>query len=187
MTSRQKEIVTTSAKLFKEKGYNAVTMRDLATSLNIKAASIYNHFSSKQEILKVIILHIAELFTVGMQKVLNTNTSSIAQLKILIELHIDIAKNHPNMLATLNTDWNHLETSLEYYLKLRNEYEQNFRNIIKQGILNKEIKPIDVEVILFSMLATLRNLYLWIPKKEQLNDQKLKLDLIKIFIDGIKN
>ena len=39
---RKSEIVTISAKLFKEKGYSAVTMRDIAQALDIKAASLYN-------------------------------------------------------------------------------------------------------------------------------------------------
>ena len=186
MTARQKEIIIIAAQLFKEKGFTAVSMRDIAKALNIKAASLYNHISSKQDILNHIILNIAEKFTSGMQTVLDVQTTSVEQLKMLIELHIDIAKNHPNELATLNTDWNHLETSLEYYLKLRNEYEQNFREIIQSGIAAQDIKPIDVEVILFSMLSALRNLYLWIPKKGQLDEEKLKKDLAEIFINGIK-
>ncbi len=39
--TRKEEIVRVAAKLFKEKGYSAVTMRDLATEMGIKAASLY--------------------------------------------------------------------------------------------------------------------------------------------------
>ena len=52
--SRKDEIIKTAAKLFKEKGYSAVTMRDIATAMGMKAASLYNHIKSKQEILKEI-------------------------------------------------------------------------------------------------------------------------------------
>jgi AcrR family transcriptional regulator len=62
-TDRKTEIVTVSAKLFKEKGYSAVTMRDIAQAMDIKAASLYNHIKSKQEILVLIIIEIAEEFT----------------------------------------------------------------------------------------------------------------------------
>ena len=41
--TRKEEIIKTAAKLFKEKGYSAVTMRDLASEMGIKAASLYNH------------------------------------------------------------------------------------------------------------------------------------------------
>ena len=49
-TDRKTEIITVAAQLFKEKGYSAVTMRDIAQAMNIKAASLYNHIKSKQEI-----------------------------------------------------------------------------------------------------------------------------------------
>ena len=79
----------------------------------------------------------------------------------------------------------HLENKLDYYLSLRDAYEDNFRNIIIEGIESGEIKEENVEVILFSMLSTLRSLYLWIPKKENLNTEQLSHSLSAILIDGI--
>jgi AcrR family transcriptional regulator len=43
-------ILHTALQLFSERGYDGVSMRDLATKVGIKAASIYNHFSSKEDI-----------------------------------------------------------------------------------------------------------------------------------------
>ena len=61
--TRKQEIIITASRLFKERGYNAISMRDLAAEMGIKAASLYNHISSKQEILGLIILKVAEEFT----------------------------------------------------------------------------------------------------------------------------
>ena len=46
--TRKEEIVRTAEMLFKQKGYSAVTMRDIAQAMGIKAASLYNHIQSKQ-------------------------------------------------------------------------------------------------------------------------------------------
>jgi len=35
--TRKEEIIKTAAKLFKEKGYSAVTMRDIATAMGIQS------------------------------------------------------------------------------------------------------------------------------------------------------
>jgi len=43
-----------SVELFSSCGYENVSMRKIASEVGIKAASIYNHFSSKQEILECI-------------------------------------------------------------------------------------------------------------------------------------
>ena len=89
--TRKQEIIRVAAKLFKSKGYSAVTMRDLAKAMDIKAASLYNHISSKQAILQDIIIAIAEDFTTGMQNIMNSDTNSIGKLEQIISLHVKIA------------------------------------------------------------------------------------------------
>ncbi|MBR9846470.1 MAG: TetR/AcrR family transcriptional regulator [Algicola sp.] len=183
--TRKDEIINTAAKLFKEKGYSAVTMRDLATAMGIKAASLYNHINSKQDILKTIIISIAEEFTTGMHSIINSEASSISKLKRVVKLHVNITSKNTNGMASLNNDWMHLEDQLNYYLQLRNDYENDVLNIIKEGVSSSEIKNNNPEIIMFSMLTTLRSLYLWIPKKEDLNANDLAENLSEVLIEGI--
>lgn len=185
MSERKQEIIKKAEVLFKEKGYSAVTMRDIATVMGMKAASLYNHIKSKQEILSEIILSLAEEFTSGMKLIVASEKTTIDKLKEIISLHIRITTNHPNGMASLNADWMHLEGTLDYYLELRNTYEENFRQIIIQGIDNKEISNVNPEVMLFSILSTLRSLYLWIPKKEDVNLIDLDSDLSKVLLEGV--
>jgi AcrR family transcriptional regulator len=185
--TRKDEIINTAAKLFKEKGYSAVTMRDLATAMGMKAASLYNHINSKQDILKAIIISIAEDFTNGMNTIIKSEASNISKLKSIVDLHVNITSNNTNGMASLNNDWMHLEDQLDYYLQLRNEYEASFLIIIKEGIFSSEIKNSNPEIIMFSMLTTLRSLYLWIPKKEDLNANDLANSLSEVLIEGINN
>ncbi len=184
--TRKEEIVKTAAKLFKEKGYSAVTMRDIAKEMGIKAASLYNHITSKQDILNEIIISIAQEFTQGMNRIIEANDLAITKLKNIVSLHVTITSENTNGMASLNNDWMHLEKQLSLYLKLRKEYETNFLQIIKEGIQNGEIKKNNPEIIMFSMLTTLRSLYIWIPKKENLQQKELSENLSEILIDGIK-
>lgn len=184
--TRKQQIINTAATLFKEKGYSAVTMRDIATAMGIKASSLYNHISSKQDILSSIIITLAETFTNGMEEIQSSDINSVEKLNRIIELHVDITIRNTFGMSAMNSDWMHLEERLEYYLKLRDNYENNFREIITIGIENKEIKNKNPEVILFSILSTLRSLYLWIPKKEALSPEKLSQNLSQVLIHGVK-
>lgn len=184
--NRKTEIITVSAKLFKEKGYSAVTMRDIAQALDIKAASLYNHIKSKQEILVLIIIEIAEQFTNTINQVVISDETSIKKIEKIIQLHIDITLENPDALACLNNDWMHLTTiDLAYFIKMREDYEANFRTIIKQGIDNNEIKKLNIEVIIFSTLSTLRTLYLWYGKKKTIKPHELKQNMIHVLLNGI--
>ena len=183
--TRREEIINTAARLFKKRGYSAVTMRDLAKAMGIKAASLYNHINSKQDILKEIIISLAEEFTQGMKTIKSSDGSSIQKLHEIVRLHVEITSKNTYGMASLNNDWMHLEEKLDYYLQLRSNYEEEFREILIEGINNNEIVDSNVDVTLFSILSTLRSLYLWIPKKEELNTEELAQNLSAVLINGI--
>jgi AcrR family transcriptional regulator len=183
---RKTEIVNISATLFKEKGYSAVTMRDIAQALHIKAASLYNHIKSKQEILVLIVIAIAEEYTHTISDIVDSEKTAVQKLEKVIQLHIDITVRNPDALASLNNDWMHLpKENLVYFLQMREEYEEKFRNIVKKGIADGEIRNFNSEVIIFSMLSTLRTLYLWYGKKAGFNENVLKANLRKVLLNGI--
>ena len=183
--TRKEEIVRTAEMLFKKKGYSAVTMRDIAKAMGIKAASLYNHIQSKQQILSDIIITIGEQFTHGMSQIVIAELTSIEKLERIIVLHIQITVENPSKMATMNNDWMHLEEQIEYYLTLRRNYEESFRQILKQGIEKGELKAVDPEIILFSIISTLRSLYLWIPKKEDINKEDLLRTLSEVLLTGV--
>jgi hypothetical protein len=79
----------------------------------------------------------------------------------------------------------HLKDQLDYYLTLRVNYEDTFRTIINEGIKKNEIKSINSDIMLFSILSTLRSLYIWIPQKEDMNSSLLATNLSEVLLKGI--
>lgn len=184
--TRKDEIVKIAAQLIREKGYVGLSMRDLAKAVGMKAASLYNHIPSKQAILSELILQLAEEFTHQITEVATNQDTSVDKLKKIIEHHIDLSLHQPNRLAVLNNDWIHLEgKALEDFKLMRNQYEESFRHIINQGISANELKPLHTELVLFSLLSTLRNLNLWIKKRGTLEAHQLKEELIEALLKGI--
>lgn len=185
-SNRKQEILRHAARLFKEKGYRAVSMRDLADALEIKASSLYNHIQSKEEILSSIILEVAEEYAQGINQIEKETISSIEKLKKLITLHIQIASKNSNGMAIVQKDWVHLEENLLYYKQLRSDYESKFHQIIEEGIASKELRYAHPETIAFNLLSTLNALYLWIPKKSNLDVAQLKVELPVLLLSGIQ-
>ena len=183
--TRKEEIIRVAAVLFKEKGYSAVTVRDIAKTMGIKAASLYNHIDSKQEILSNIIIDLAENFTSGILEIRASEIDIIEKLKRIIALHVQITTNNQSGMASLNNDWMHLEDKLEYYLRMRVNYEDIFREIIEEGISKGVIRNLNSDVLLFSILSTLRSLFIWIPKKEDLDANQLAKNLADVLLNGL--
>lgn len=55
-------ILDTAITIFAERGFEACTMRDIAAAVGIKAPAIYNHYSSKEEVLAAAMEHILGRF-----------------------------------------------------------------------------------------------------------------------------
>jgi AcrR family transcriptional regulator len=62
--STKKLILDSAYYLFVERGFEGSSMRDIADSAGIKAASIYNHFESKEQIFKEVFIERHPLFRI---------------------------------------------------------------------------------------------------------------------------
>jgi TetR/AcrR family transcriptional regulator, cholesterol catabolism regulator len=68
---------------------------------------------------------------------------------------------------------------------MREEYEDIFRRIVKKGITEGEFKSHNAEVIIFTILSTIRTLYLWYGKKKDFSANILEKNLKEILLRGI--
>jgi AcrR family transcriptional regulator len=62
-SSRTKErIVLKSTILFARRGFQAVSIRDIANEIGVKPSSLYNHFSSKEALFDAVVKHAEDLY-----------------------------------------------------------------------------------------------------------------------------
>jgi len=185
MKINKQDIFTIAARLFKEQGFNAVSMRDLADAVGIKAGSLYSHISSKQEILSQIIIDLAEHFTDGMNVVVKSKKDPVKKLEDVIALHVKISIEFSNEIGCLNVEWMNLkEPHLTNLVKMRANYEKNVKKIIKQGIKEKAFKDMNENIMLYSILSTLRSVYLW-KDSIKLTEDKMVKQIKKSLLKGI--
>lgn len=158
--SKRQIIIEESAILFNSKGYSATSMKDIAEGVGIKAASLYNHISSKQEILSVLLLNIAHRFEDGIKDVNNSSYSYKEKLLKIIRMHIRVATENQNITALILQDWKHLEEpSLSQFIEIRSNYQEIFLEVIKRGMEAGELKKANVEITLNVILSSLRWTY----------------------------
>lgn len=185
---RREEIIKTAKKLFRERGYKSVSMRDLAKAMDIKASSLYNHINSKEEILASIALDVARYFTREMEQVKQLEMGSKAQLEAVINHHIQLTLDDPDAIAIVHNDWIYLEAvNYDLFLEMRNAYEADLRVIISDGIALGSLKLANVDVVMFSLLSTLRALHSWFRKRDDVNKLELNDYITKVLLYGIMN
>lgn len=184
---RKEQILHEAARLFKKRGYNATTVRMIAAQMKMEASSLYNHISSKQEILRELLFQMANLFTQGMKNIEASQTNPYEKLEQLVALHVRLTMEYPDQISLITGEWIHLESpELQHYTTLRNDYEQRFKHIIKSGIEEGFLEKTDVDLALFSILSTLHWLYSWIGRHREIPKESLEAELKQTLLLGIR-
>lgn len=185
--TKRQIIISAAAILFREKGFAATTMRDLATKVGVKAASLYNHIKSKQDILEDLLMTIAHRFVNGMNGIERTALTPSQKIDQLISLHVKITTEETDAISLITHDWRYLEEpTLSKFLNMREDYEYRFKKILIEGIEQGELDEVHPDIALFSILSTMRWLYSWYTQNEEINPEKLKKQLKACLIDGLK-
>lgn len=184
--SRKDQIEQTATALFKSRGYAATSMRDLATALGLEAASLYSHIKSKEEILQRICFRMANEFFEGLEKAEKTVANSSQKLEAAIKSHLTVLTKQPAASAVFQNEWRHLsEPFLSDFLKLRNDYENHFREIIKEGNASGEFAVTDEKMATLMLLSSLNFVHTWYKPEGKLTPEQISETLSKMLLNGI--
>ncbi len=82
------QIVGTAARLFASDGYHEVGMREIADALGIRGASLYHHYSSKEEILYAICLTVSREPVELQLRLLDESGTPTERLTGLVRAHV---------------------------------------------------------------------------------------------------
>ena len=185
-SKRKNEIYSAAVRLFRERGYAASSMRDIAERVGIEASSLYSHISSKEEILRDICMDCSEMFEAGMKEVLATEGPFLQKIQALMRLHIDMAINHPSSVTVFNDEWKHLPpASLEKFLASRRAYEAAYRNIIKEGMAAGEFAQRSSKVVFNIIINSTQWLHYYPRKLSKDELEKFERNIFSFIEAGI--
>lgn len=187
-SSRKEVIVSKAASLFREKGFKAASMRDLAEAVGVEAASLYNHIKSKTELLHELCFGVANRFMHHMDEVESKKISSIAKVEELVRFHINEMVNHYEEVYVSDREWKHLsDPYLSNFQNQRRMYRKRFAAIIETGISHKEIKSIDAATAVLIILHAISGIESWHRSTQKINAEELTNNMITILVGGLKN
>jgi AcrR family transcriptional regulator len=185
--TKKDTIVATAAALFREKGYAASSMRDLAEKVGVEAASLYNHIKSKSEILQDICFTVANRFITQIEKVESSKEAAISKIETILRFHIHEMIHHYEEVYVSDREWKHLEEPyLTNFHSLRRSYRKRFAAIIEEGIRNKEIKNIDAPTAVLIMLHAVSGIESWHRSTQKIDAQSLEDNMVTIMVEGLK-
>lgn len=186
--SRKEQIQAKATSLFRQKGFNASSMRHLAENMGMEAASLYNHISGKDELLTGICFTVGKLFMEHIEAVIASNMDTAAKVEAIIRFHIRMMIGKFESVYVSNRDWKHLkEPHLSEFLNLRRDYEKKFSAIIGSGIKEKLFAKRSTYVSVLAILSAVRGIEFWHKSKKHVPGEQLEEDMANMLMAGLKN
>jgi len=182
---RKEIILQEAARLFRQKGYMAATLRELADRSGIKGGSIYHHFSSKQEILhEIMAFTLTNLFALEEETARERNP--IEKIRKAIRFHIEYHINNLNETLVADTELRSL-TAENYreIIKMRRRYENLFIEILREGMQQQIIKIGDVKLAALAILQMCTGVSYWFKQDGPLSVQEIADSYVDLICWGI--
>jgi len=185
--SKKEFILKKAAQMFREKGFAATSMRDLAETVGIEAASLYNHIRSKNEMLESICFDVANRFTIFMDELESGNQGTIKKIETLLRFHIKQMIETFEEVIVCDREWKHLdEPYLANFHNQRRSYRKRFAAIIEEGISKNEIKKIDAPTAVLIMLHSVNGIESWHRSTAKISAKDLEDNMVLIMVDGLR-
>ena len=186
--SRKEQVIRKAAELFKDKGYAAASMRDLAQLLGIEAASLYSHIKSKEEILRSLCFDMAAEFRKSLEDVEKQKLSASEKLRNGIIGHIQVMAKDLTASAVFMNEHRHLsQPYLRDFLLMRINYINRFKSIIEEGVQQGEFKDsIDKKLAVMTLFSSLNWMPMWYDPGSAIDPSQLGYQLADMLINGLK-
>lgn len=119
-------LLSAAAHLFRTRGFERTTVRDLAQAVGIQSGSIFHHFKTKEEILRCVMEEVIHFNTDRMKTALAQASDPREKLRALIRCELmSINGATGEAMAVLIYEWRSLQPeSQRFILTLRERYEQ---------------------------------------------------------------
>lgn len=160
---RIQEILTAAAELFGERGYDAVSLEDVADRLDVTKSSLYYYFSGKDELVTAAIETLGDEWTTRLEELLaRTEGTPAVLLRALIHEHVTISvRDYPAALRLFLEPREWPAPQHNRIKELRRRHDALFRALVEQGVDSGEFQIVDIDTVLQCMHAAMSQAPLW--------------------------
>lgn len=156
ITATADDIRRTAQHLFATNGYEGTAMREIAAAVGIRAASLYNHFTSKEDILwdlTATALSDLDASREAAMAELAPDAQPAEQLQAFVTAHVIFHAINSEKAALVNREMGGLTRAhLRKAVALRDRYESHLREIIRSGVAQGDFTVPDERVTSFAIL-----------------------------------
>nr|WP_321486124.1 TetR/AcrR family transcriptional regulator [uncultured Draconibacterium sp.] len=178
----KQQIIEAAGVIFERYGFKKTTMDDIAYAAGKGKSSLYYYFKNKEQVFEAVVAHEAEHLVNEINTSISSSKTAIEKLRSYVTIRMKRFVQRGNLATALND--NFLAT-FSFIEKIRNNYRDfeidMISEIIKEGIDNKEFKPVDSNFVAEAILTCMIGFE--VPLLTQSNEIEESVEKINSVID----
>lgn len=181
---KRRKILETAARLFANRGYENVTLEEIAAKLKLTRPGLYYYIKSKEQIYFEIQMQALEQGLKAVEEVMAQSTDPVERLRHAIIKHVDIiTKEH--IVGTFRQKEMQLPPEMmKEVLERRNYLENQFLKLVEDGVESGAYKVRHAKLAVKMILGTLNTIPMWYSPQGELTSDEIGESLAEFILKG---
>lgn len=191
-SQRREEIIAAGAEVFRERGFEATSLKDVAERLGTDRASLYYYFASKTELFQLVTQQAVEQVVSAAERTSASEGDAVTRLRELIITTLEKYTEHfPYMFVYIQEDMSriHSETLDEVWartmLQLGRRFEDAIMHIMDDGVKDGTLVTKHQTIALNTVVGALNWTHRWYRPSGQLTGRELGIEMAELLIAGL--
>ncbi|BBX65166.1 TetR family transcriptional regulator [Mycobacterium saskatchewanense] len=189
---RRREIVAAGAAVFRERGYEAASLRDVAERLGTDRASLYYYVASKNELFQLVTRTAVEEVVAAAESARGENGDAVSRLRSLVTTILHKYEVHyPYMFVYIQEDMARIDSAsldevwARTMLELSQRFEVALLGIIDDGIAEGAFKVKHRHIALNYIVGAINWTHRWYRPNGQLTGEQLGEEMAELILCGL--
>lgn len=189
LVDSREAILAAAHRLFVERGYRGISMREIADEVGMTKAALYYHFRDKEGLFMAILAGVLHELGALIEECRRSEISCRAQIEALVRRIMLLPAEQRAGLRLASQELGNLDAATRQ--KFVDEYHAQFigriTEILQDGVAHGEFKPIEPQIATWMLLGMMYPYFHVSPAAGMIPTEALIRQLVEIFFDGLQN
>lgn len=187
MGTQRERILQEALRLFAQKGYDRVSIRQLAAAVGLTPPTFYHYFPTKEALLETLAHQIAERFEQATAHIAEGDWTVPYKIEKFCEAHLSVLLRQPEQAAIFLREAPQFlsEDQREAFMRRQRAYEARLERILREGVEKNLFRDIDPRFMSVSLLAAMNATATWYQPGGHLSPHEIASTLSSIFLNGL--
>jgi AcrR family transcriptional regulator len=180
------QILRAAADLFRERGYQASTVKHIAARLGMSKASLYTHFRAKEEMLAAISRETIEAFTRDLNLVLGSQLDPAEKLRRVVRQHVRFVIANRSFLTVFFGEEANLPARFARSLAAQKDrYDKGVERIVLEGVRAGMFRDVPPRLVVFGVLGMVNWVHKWYNPAGRWGAEEISAAFLSVLEGGL--